>query len=76
MHKNYLFKHGFSASARKSVALQETIHGVAPIQITVAVSIMQAYKSALMFILLLKARITTHLDIDAFHKNFIDVYNT
>ena len=54
--------------------VQETIDSFACNEITVAVSTMQGYKSALKFFYWHKARITMHPDIDAFLENFIDGY--
>ena len=62
--------------ALKNYGHQRNHNSYASIEIAVAVSTMQEYKSALMFILLHKAQITMHLDIDAFRKNFIDMFNT
>ena len=56
------------------MATQETFDSFASIEITVAVSTMQGYKSALKFFYWHKARITMHPDIDAFLENFIDGY--
>ena len=59
-----------------SMASPETINSFASIKITFTVSKMQKYKSALMFILLHKAQVTTHLGIDDAFSNLSELSYT